>query len=329
MRAPDFWQSGPTTAIGHLLSPLGVLYASATSLRASQRPSWTAPAPVICLGNIVMGGAGKTLVGLNLVKQLIAIGKKPHVVIRGYGGSVNGPTEVDIQKHTHEEVGDEALLYTVLTSTWVGRDRVASAKCAIDAGADVIIMDDGFQNPSLAKSLSLLIFDGNYGIGNGYGFPAGPLREFLGASTKRADAIIGIGQLPQNILSAANEKPVFTADTVATENNDVFKGERVIAFAGIGRPQKFFDSLSAAGANIVQSIIFADHHNYTDAEIRNLQREAESKSAKLVTTTKDHVRLSPEAKENILPFHVDVKWQNKSAFLDFITDGIRPRSTHA
>jgi len=329
MRAPDYWQSGPTAAIGHLLSPLGALYAIATSLRASAQPSWKAPVPVICLGNLVMGGAGKTLVGTHLARQLIKIGQNPHIIIRGYGGGLAGPTQVDADTHTHYDVGDEALLYAEITSTWAGTDRVASAKCAVDAGADVIIMDDGFQNPSLAKTMSILIFDGNYGVGNGYGFPAGPLREFLGSGIKRANGIVGIGQLPQSILSAARDKPVFIANTVSTPDNDDLEGKRVLAFAGIGRPQKFFDSLSAAGADIVHSVGFSDHHNYTDAEIRTLKKEAEIKSAMLVTTAKDHVRLSPEMKPTVTVFNVDIKWQNTSAFVDFITQSIESKKAHA
>lgn len=329
MRAPDYWQSGPTAAIGHLLSPLGALYAMATSLRASGRPSWEAPKPVICLGNLVMGGAGKTLVGTHLARQLIKIGHNPHIVIRGYGGALAGPTRVDVDTHTHHDVGDEALLYAAIAPTWAGADRVASAKCAVDAGADVIIMDDGFQNPSLAKTMSILIFDGNYGVGNGYGFPAGPLREFLGTGIKRADGIVGIGQLPQSILSVAREKPVFVADTVSVSKNDDLTGKRILAFAGIGRPQKFFDSLSAAGADIVQSVGFADHHNYTDAEIQNLKKEAEIKSATLMTTAKDHVRLNSEMKKAVTAFHVDIKWQNPTAFVEFVTQGIRSGKANA
>lgn len=329
MRAPDYWQSGPTAAIGHLLSPLGALYAMVTSLRASRQPSWEAPIPVICLGNLVMGGAGKTLVGTHLARQLIKIGHNPHIVIRGYGGALSRPTQVDADTHRHHDVGDEALLYAEMTPTWAGADRVASAKCAVDAGADVIIMDDGFQNPSLAKTMSILIFDGNYGVGNGYGFPAGPLREFLGSGIKRADGIVGIGQLPQSILSAAHDKPVFIADTVSTSDNEELKGKRIVAFAGIGRPQKFFDSLSAAGADIVHLARFPDHHNYTDAEIRNLKKEAAIKSATLVTTAKDYVRLSPEMKQTVRAFHVDIKWQNTSAFFDFVAQGIQSGKTNA
>lgn len=329
MRAPEFWQSGPTAAIGHLLSPLGALYACMTSLRAAKSPTWTAPVPVICLGNLVMGGAGKTLVGLNLIRHLIAMDRSPHVIIRGYGGSLHGPAQVDNQIHTHHDVGDEALLYANMAPTWIGADRVASAKKAVDAGAGVIVMDDGFQNASLAKTLSVLVFDGNYGIGNGYGFPAGPLREFLSAGIKRADAVIGIGQLPQTILSAATDKPVFTADAVSQGNSDDIKGKRVMAFAGIGRPQKFFDSLSAAGADIVETRSFPDHHSYTDTEIRNLQKEAASKSAQLVTTAKDHVRLSSEKKNLVIAFHVDVKWQNEAAFIKFVTEATDPRTAHA
>lgn len=329
MRAPDYWQSGPTAAIGHLLSPLGALYAMATSFRASGQPSWEAPVPVICIGNLVMGGAGKTLVGTHLAKEFIKMGRRPHIVIRGYGGSLDGPTQVDVNTHTHHDVGDEALLYAAITPTWAGSDRIASAKRAVNADADMIIMDDGFQNPALAKTLSILIFDGNYGVGNGYGFPAGPLREFLGAGIKRANGIVGIGRLPQSILSVARDKPVFVADTVPVSDNEDLKRKRVLAFAGIGRPQKFFNSLSSAGADIVHSVGFPDHHNYTDAEIRNLKKEAEIKSAILVTTAKDHVRLSPEMKKAVTAFHVDIKWQNKSSFVDFITEGIQTGKANA
>jgi tetraacyldisaccharide 4'-kinase len=329
MRAPDYWQSGPTAAIGHLLSPLGALYAMATSLRASRQPSWKAPIPVICLGNLVMGGAGKTLVGTHLARQLIETGHNPHIVIRGYGGALTGPIQVNVDTHTHHDVGDEGLLYAAITPTWAGADRVASAKCAVDTGANVIIMDDGFQNPSLAKTMSILIFDGNYGVGNGYGFPAGPLREFLGTGIKRANGIVGIGQLPQSILSAARDKPVFIADTVPKSDNEDLSGKRVVAFAGIGRPQKFFDSLSTAGADIVHSVGFPDHHNYTNAEIRNLKKEAEKNSAMLMTTAKDHVRLSPEMKQAVTVFNVDIKWQKKSAFLDFVNQGIQSGISNA
>ena len=329
MRAPEFWQPGATAAIGHLLSPLGALYAAVTSFRASRTPDWTAPIPVICLGNVIMGGAGKTLVGLNLIRQLIAKGRTPHVVMRGYGGALNGPIQANTDSHSHHDVGDEALLYAQITPTWVGKDRVASAKCAVNAGADVIVMDDGFQNPSLAKTLSLLVFDGSYGIGNGYSFPAGPMREFLGSGIKRADAIIGIGQLPQSILSAADGKPVFIADTIGTSDSDALKGEKIVAFAGIGRPQKFFDSLSATGADIVHTATFPDHHSYANTEIRNLQKEAEIKSAQLVTTTKDYVRLSPDLKNLVTPFHVDIKWQNEHAFMDFVTAAIAGDTAHA
>lgn len=329
MRAPEFWQSGPTAAIGHLLSPLGALYASITSFRASKSAEWTAPVPVICLGNLVMGGAGKTLVGLNLIQQLKTAGYTPHVIIRGYGGSLTGPAQVDAQNHRHHDVGDEALLYAAITPTWMGANRVASAKSAANAGADIILMDDGFQNPSLAKTLSLLVFDGSYGIGNGYGFPAGPMREFLGPGIKRADAVIGISQLPQTILTAANGKPVFTADTVARDIGDTLKDQRVVAFAGIGRPEKFFDSLTTAGANIVHSVPFPDHHSFTDKEIRALKLEAQNRSALLVTTAKDHVRLSPEMKSDVTAFHVDIKWQNESAFFEFVKGAIASGTAHA
>lgn len=329
MRAPEFWHGGPTAAIGHLLSPLGAIYGAATMFRANRSPDWTAPVPVICIGNLVMGGAGKTLVGLNLIRHLQAARHTPHVILRGYGGSEAGPTQVDPGSHTHNDVGDEALLYSEIAPTWVGADRVASAKLAVDAGAEMIVMDDGFQNPSLSKTLSLLVFDGEYGIGNGYGFPAGPMREFLGPGIQRADAIIGIGGLSQRVLGAAKGTPVFIANTIPAGESSALSGKTVIAFAGIGRPQKFFDSLVSAGAKVVQTVPFPDHHRFTDTEIENLQKDAASRSAQLVTTTKDYVRLTPKLKTLVTPFHVDLKWQDEQAILGLVNRSIKPGSAHA
>lgn len=329
MRAPDFWQAGPTAAIGHLLSPLGALYGAMTTFRATRSPGWTAPVPVICVGNLVMGGAGKTLVGLNLIRHLQAARHTPHVILRGYGGTETRATRVEIGSHTHLDVGDEALLYAEIAPTWVGADRAASAKCAVDAGAGIILMDDGFQNPSLAKTISLLVFDGDYGIGNGYGFPAGPMREFLGPGIRRADAIIGIGPLSQRILSAAKRTPVLIAETIPAGESNTLEGKTVIAFAGIGRPQKFFDSLIAAGAHVIQTMAFPDHHRFTETEIENLQKEAVIKSAQLVTTAKDHVRLSPKLKKLVVPFHVDLKWQDERTMLEFLNRFVTPGGAHA
>jgi tetraacyldisaccharide 4'-kinase len=245
--------------------------------------------PVICIGNPTVGGAGKTPTAIAVARLLIGAGERPAFLTRGFGGRLAGPVPVETS-HAAHDVGDEPLLLARIGPTVVSRDRVAGARCAIAAGASVVVMDDGFQNPSLAKDLSILVIDGTRGIGNGHVIPAGPLRAPLAPQLERAQAILivgdGAGAMPRTTL------PIFHArlepDRAALAS---LKNRRVLAFAGIGDPQKFFTTLAAAGINAQIQRGFADHHRYRADEAAALLAEAERHDLALVTTEKDLARL--------------------------------------
>jgi tetraacyldisaccharide 4'-kinase len=320
MRAPDFWRHDGFPA--RLLAPLGALLGAAGWWRRALARPIPAPVPVICVGNLVAGGAGKTPLALALFDHLTARGLVPHFLSRGYGGALSGPIRVDPDRHGWAEVGDEALLLAARGPTWVARDRVAGARAAAAGGADCIIMDDGFQNPSLAKSLSLLAVDGGYGFGNGKLLPAGPLRESVGSGLARAQAAILIGDDRHGLgRSLPGRLPLLKAK-LATRDRETWKARRVIAFAGIGRPEKFFESLRRAGAAVLAERPFPDHHPYKPAELAALLDQARAFDAELVTTAKDRVRLPPETNESIAVLEVDLVWTDEDgpAQLDRLID---------
>jgi tetraacyldisaccharide 4'-kinase len=283
MRAPDFWKTRGPLAL--LLAPLGCLYGLSVARKARKAAPYKSSARVVCVGNLTAGGSGKTPVAMAVAEDLIGRGKKVFFLTRGYGGSETGPLLVNGQ--SADAVGDEALLLARIAATIVARDRAAGAKLAEAQGAEVIVMDDGHQNFSLAKDLSLVVVDGASGFGNGLMIPAGPLREPVAQGLARADAVIVMnrGEPDLGLFSG----PVLRAH-LATEG-DAFRGKRVFAFAGIGRPEKFVETLQAQGAVVTGSQFFADHHPYTPAEIAALRRQA--MDALLVTTEKDYVRLGP------------------------------------
>ena len=302
---PEFW-ARPGLA-SDLLQPLAWGYAAAGAAQRAFITPWQASVAVLCVGNIVAGGAGKTPVALSLAQRLIARGRRPHFLSRGYGGRLVGPVAVDAKGHDAAAVGDEALLLAQVAPTWLARDRPAGARAAIAAGAGLIIMDDGFQNPSLAKTLSLLVIDGAYGVGNGRLLPAGPLRETLASALVRADAIVLLGEDETKLLPALAGKPVLRARLVPV--GKVSPGP-YLAFAGIGRPEKFFRTLEDAGARLVARAGFADHHVYRDAELRDLDERAKAAGAQLITTAKDAVRLSPAWRARVAVLEVEIAWQD-------------------
>jgi tetraacyldisaccharide 4'-kinase len=321
MRAPDFWQHDG--ALAQLLSPLGSAYQLAGALRRSTARPWRAPRPVICVGNLVAGGAGKTPVALSLLALLTERGLKPAALTRGYGGSAAGPLRVDPAQHDAAAVGDEALLLAAAAPTWVARDRVAGAKAALAGGAEVIVMDDGFQNPRLAKDLSLLVIDAAYGLGNGRVMPAGPLRETAASGLARADALVVLGgggdkseaYIGETEKNLAARLPCLRAELVpvAGAQSDALKGRRVFAFAGIGRPEKFFQTLRDLGAEVVGTEAFADHQPYTRTTLERLRLAAAAAKAQLVTTAKDAVRLGPA--QDIAVLEVTLAWEDKGTLL--------------
>jgi len=321
VRAPEFWHMrnarGLAGALAIVLSPLGWVYGAITSMRASRAPEYAAPVPVICIGNVVMGGAGKTLVCADLAKRLSAKGQKPHIIMRGYGGLTLAPTQVDLNVHGANDVGDEPLLLARLAPTWVGRNRAEVAKRACEAGASVIVMDDGFQNSTLAKTLSLLVVDTAYGFGNGRVCPAGPLRETVNSAIARAHGVIALGNVNADLKF---DLPTFAGHTNAATLAPDIQGKRVIAFAGIGRPEKFFDTLKAAGAELVETISFPDHHPFLSSEVEDILSKASANNCIVVTTEKDIVRIPAEFRTHIISFPVQLNWEHEDAFERFILE---------
>ena len=319
LRAPEFW-ARPGLA-GQLLEPLGRAHAAAGAARRALTRPWHATVPVLCVGNLVAGGAGKTPVALDLARRLAARGARPHLLSRGYGGSEAGPLAVDPARHGAQDVGDEALLLAHAAPTWISADRVAGARAAIAAGARLVVMDDGFQNPGLAKDLSLLVIDGTYGFGNGRVIPAGPLREPIAAALARADAVVVMGADEAGVARRLGGKRVLAARLAPVA---AIAGP-AIAFAGIGRPEKFFRTLVESGATLVAKHGFPDHHRYGAAELARLGDAAQRAGARLVTTAKDWVRLPQAWRERVEVLEIEVAWQDAAA-LDTLLDRIAERA---
>ncbi len=293
VREPAFWWR-PAGLAAALLSPLGAIYGAAAAWRMAQTGR-AAGVPVICVGNLTLGGAGKTPSAIAVAQILDAAGRRPFVLSRGYGGALKGPSRVDPAIHNSADVGDEPLLLARIAPTIVARDRAAGAEAARAAGAGAIVMDDGFQSPHLRKDRSLLVVDGRRGIGNGMVFPAGPLRAPLEPQLRRADAllVIGEGAAGEAVAAQARNLPVFhgrlepDAQALAA-----LKARPVLAFAGIGDPEKFFATLRDAGIAIGAAVAFPDHHRYRRFEARDLIECAEREGLVLVTTEKDLARLA-------------------------------------
>jgi len=308
MRAPRFWWDKPE-AVAALLSPFATIYGAVASRRLEQ-PGARIGIPVICVGNLTVGGAGKTPTAIEVARVLIDAGERPYFLTRGYGGRLAGPVVVE-EGHTAVQVGDEPLLLARIAPTVVAANRVAGAELARDKGASVVVMDDGFQNPSLAKDLSILVIDGGRGIGNACVIPAGPLRAPLAPQLDRTDAILIVGNTTgaAPVLEATRKRklPLFHAsldpDRVTA---DALAGMRVLAFAAIGDPEKFFATVAAAGINAAATRAFPDHHRFSIKEARTLLDEATRKGLLLLTTEKDMARIKADAalSDLALPAHV-------------------------
>lgn len=322
MRAPDFWHDD--TLASRLLRPVSALYAWAVARRLADAEMFRPAVPVICVGNIVAGGAGKTPVCLSLIERLRARGRHPHVLTRGYGGTEAGPRAVDPVRHDAARVGDEALLLAEHAPTWVARWRPDGAVAAVEMGCDILVMDDGFQNASIAKDLSLVVVDGGYGFGNGRVIPAGPCREAIAHGLARADAIVLMGEDRCGADRWFGDLPVLRAHLRPGPEAEAFRDRKVIAFAGIGRPQKFFETLEACGADILDAHAFPDHHPYTRDEIAQLAKEAEQAGALLATTAKDAVRVPADLKAAVSVLTVRLEWDTPEA-LDSILDRVDSR----
>jgi tetraacyldisaccharide 4'-kinase len=311
-RAPAFWQSRGAKLLPRLLSPLAAVTAAVTARRVL-RLGWRAPVPVICCGNVTVGGAGKTTLALDLGRRLLAQGRRVHFLSRGYGGRVRDTHRVG-PGDTAAAVGDEPLLLADVAPTWIGADRAASALAAVDAGAEVLVLDDGLQNPTLCKDLSLLVIDGANGFGNGRVLPAGPLREPVAAGVSRCQAAVLIGT---DLADAAAALPpglaLLRARLVHGPEVHALAGRKVLAFAGIASPAKFFATLGEAGVVLAGRRGFPDHHPYTDAEVRRLLDEAARLNAVPVTTAKDAVRLPAALRAQVRVAGIAIEWEDSTA----------------
>lgn len=316
MKTPAFWYRPPGLA-ARLLAPLGILYDRGGRLRAVAATPVRAPVPVICVGNLVAGGAGKTPVALAVAEALIRRGARPHLLTRGHGGRERGPIRVDPAVHDALRVGDEALLLAAAAPCTVARDRPAGATAAAAAGAGVVVMDDGHQNPRIHKDLSLVVVDGAVGFGNGLCVPAGPLREPVARGLARADALVLVGPDRTGVAGRlagwrAGALPVLAARLVPADGDDL-AGRRVLAFAGIGRPEKLFATLAGIGATVVRAVPFPDHHPYRPDEVMRLIEHAAAMDALPVTTAKDAVRLPPGIRGAVRVLTVRLVWDDPGA----------------
>jgi tetraacyldisaccharide 4'-kinase len=265
---------------------------------------------VLCVGNLVVGGAGKTPVAMDLAQRLAKRGARPHLLSRGYTGSLAGPVRVDAARHGYREVGDEALLLARVAPTWIARNRASGARAAVATGATVLVLDDGFQNPSLVQDLKVVVVDSLYRFGNGHVLPAGPLREPAAAGLARADTVVVMGDGDSRFAQLPGGPPVLRAHLLPVSDPSRFKGARVVAFAGIGRPRKFFDSLEGLGAAVVARHAFADHQPYSAAMLEPILAEAARLGAQLLTTEKDWVRVPAALRDRVTPVPVRVAWDS-------------------
>lgn len=318
--APRFWGE-PPGVVANLLLPFGAAWDAAGLLRRSLARPYHAPVPVLCVGNMVAGGTGKTPVALALTAYLASCGIALHVVTRGYGGRLSGPVRVDPTRHDAFAVGDEALLLAQRAPCWVARDRAAGVRAAVLAGARTILLDDGFQNPTIAKTMSLIVVDAGYGFGNGRVIPAGPLRESLARGLARADAVVLLGTDAEACsverIGIGESLPVVPAllQPIAGER---LAGSRLFAFAGIGRPEKFFATVRGIGATLVGMRAFPDHHPFRAGEVDQLRRAAERAQARLVTTAKDIVRVPRTKRSGIEVLEVEIRWPDPTALAGLI-----------
>jgi tetraacyldisaccharide 4'-kinase len=314
MRTPQFWQQ--PNLLQCALLPASLLYRAGAWLDRRLTTPKRAPIPVIAIGNVTAGGAGKTPTAIALVAILQSLGHTPHILTRGYGGAKLSAHRVQADDDWRK-VGDEALLLAAAAPTWVGRDRLKSAQAAAAAGASIVVCDDALQHYALNADIHFLIIDGPYGIGNGALLPAGPLRETLASASKRCDAAIIIGADAQH-LATRLAMPIFHGSIAPSGDTASLTSHRWLAFAGIGRPEKFYTTLRELGAELVATQDFADHHPYSERDVNQLIQRATSLNAQLITTTKDAVKIPAKFQKQVAKLPISLTMKDPEHLRDFV-----------
>ncbi|MCA8898590.1 MAG: tetraacyldisaccharide 4'-kinase [Hyphomonas sp.] len=328
MKAPHFWSAGldprsreAAPLIRILLTPLAALYTMGIRRKLANAKPAAVPVPIICVGNLTVGGVGKTPVVEAIRRMASEAGLRAASLSRGYGGSLSGPLRVDPAGHAAAEVGDEPLMLAASGEAWIGRDRAEAARAMAADGVRLIVMDDGHQNPSVAKDLSLIVIDAAAPFGNGFVLPKGPLREPVADGLTRAQGVVLMGEGKELTAVQKSRLPVLRA--AIAPSGAVPEGP-LVAFAGIGRPVKFFDGLKAAGADLREGVPYGDHHVFTAGDLRFLHDLAASHGARLITTTKDHVRLPADERQRILAFPVEARFEDEAALRALLAPVLHP-----
>ncbi len=331
-RAPDFWWKQEDRAASLALWPVARVWGAVAAWRMAKPPRYRAPVPVICVGNFTVGGAGKTPAAIALARMARGRGLKPGILGTGYGAKISSPVLVDPATHDATKVGDEALLLGAVAPTVVARDRVEGARRLVESDVDLIIMDDGFQNPSLAVDLSLVAVDASVGIGNGRIVPAGPLRAPLTPQLRRANAllVIGDGAAADPLVRAAARagRQTLRARIKPTRVRD-WRKDPILAYAGIAHPEKFFATLAETHAPVVRTLSFPDHYAFQEIDAEKLLAIADNEKLRLVTTEKDLVRLAgatgtlAKLRERSEAFHVFLEFENPAAIGEMIDEAVR------
>ena len=322
LKAPKFWYQKKDTFLSRSLYPLSLLFRFGTKVRNIISKSKKSPLPIICVGNIVVGGAGKTPVSLKIGKVLKDAGFKPHFLSKGYAGLIKSSTLVQ-QWHSPKSVGDESILLSEIAPTWIGNDRNNSAQLAKQNGANCLIMDDGFQNPTIEKNFSIIVINASQEFGNKRVIPSGPLRESIKRGLARTNLIIVIGELSHNLReSIPNKIPILEAKFVIDKENKIFKGQKIVAFAGIAYPEKFFESLKEQGAKIVKKIVYPDHHIYDENDLLHLVETANKTQSILVSTKKDFVRIPKTYRSLINTLEGEIVFENDDLILEILSNVI-------
>ena len=320
LKAPKFWYLKKDTYLSRSLYPFSLIFRLGTKIRNLANHPNKSILPTICIGNIVVGGAGKTPVALKIGKILIKAGYYPHFISRGYAGIVKSNTLVE-SWHSPKSVGDESLLLSEVAPTWIGINRNKSIMLASSKGGNCIIMDDGFQNPTIHKDLSIVVINSSQEFGNKRVMPAGPLRESIKRGLSRTNLIIVIGKVTKSLKEIIpNHIPLIQASFNIDNENKIFKGQKITAFAGIAYPEKFFTSLTEQGAKIVKKITYPDHHIYDENDLLSLAEIANNTQSILVSTQKDYVRIPKTYRSLVNTLNGEILFENENLIKEILTN---------